>query len=143
MASKMAYFKISITFSTRSFFGFVRKFFVAIICGDSFSSVPLQSTTPRSNHLVTILNRFIGSVIDEPIPPAEFDYSDLTENSEKLHPPSVLPSKPSKLSTKRPSCLAICIYKDIATRQLLYPTTIKLSQALIFFSIFSKPRMSP
>ena len=90
-------------------------------------------TTPRNNHLVTILNRFIGSVIDEPIPPAEFDYSDLTENSEKLHPPSVLPSKPSKLSTKRPSCLAICIYKDIATRRLLCPVTIKLSHALIFF----------
>ena len=73
-----------------------------------------------------ILNRFISSVIDKPIPPVEFDYSDQIKNSEKLCPSS-------ELSSECPSCLAICIYKDIATRCLLYPVTIKLSHALIFF----------
>ena len=39
----------------------------------------MQAEVPhgrRCNRLITIINHFIGGIIDEPISPAEFDYSD-------------------------------------------------------------------
>jgi len=83
-------------------------------------------TTPRSNHLVTILNRFIGSVIDEPIPLTEFDYSDPIENSEKLQA-----SRPScKQASELPSHMHLQGHRDT-------PTTLPDdNQAKSSFNIF-------